>query len=138
MVPERSRPNTHAERGLGDEAVVHEDTDRAGEQLVLARILRARPDEHRRVDAPSEPDFVLGVAETAAEDARSILALQMGSSCSLSTRALYIRAQRTVATSLSDPRVIDALGSDTYAGAVLEGRVDVGGGKGREDTKQPA
>ena len=93
-----------------DEPAIHEHAHGRGEQLVLARILRARLDEHRRVDAPSVPNFVLGVAEAAAEDAVSIPALQTGSSSSSSTRAPYTRAQRTVTTSLSDPRVIDALG----------------------------
>ena len=71
---------------------------------------------------------MLGVAETLAEDAVSIPALQTSSSSSSSTRAPYTRVQRMVpATSPSDPRVIDALRSDVYAGAVLEGRADVGG-----------
>ena len=40
---------THIEGRLRDEAVVHIDTDRPGEQLVLARVLHPRLDVRRQI-----------------------------------------------------------------------------------------
>ena len=54
------------------------------------------------------------------------------------TRAPHTREHPAIATSSrSDCQAIDALGSDVYAGAVLECRMDVGGERGRGDTRHP-